>query len=204
MFNEYKSYLKSRNLSQLTVKNYLSDLNDLLGWFKGNFNEQFRSNSFDNPRLKAYSDYILNNSLSISSKKRRLSSIKVFIRWFNNFYNCKISLTPVYQTLDSIKEYPKFEKKPLVSKRIILLAIFALLVFPIAAAFYTSSSLSLGLDQKNQKNQSGLGRLIYYKDVDSFRSDIAMYNPSVFGFNHEAGEYYILFENEQNLVGLTY
>jgi len=84
----FSLYLKSQQVSQNTLRNYLSDINHFLGWLD---NYEFNLGS-DEPNIiaqkmskatfKKYKQFLRKNSISVVTVNRRLSSLRQLSAFF--------------------------------------------------------------------------------------------------------------------------
>lgn len=85
----FENHLKSRGVSQKTLRNYLSDLNHFIGW--ATFHLQSAGHTIQNVEdilphfsgflIANYKGYHLENSVAPSTTNRRLSTLRNFARF---------------------------------------------------------------------------------------------------------------------------
>lgn len=73
LLKEFQQYLKSRKLSQKSIKNYVSDVRHFLKWTAKNNLKDFTSTLFS-----TYKSHLINNKTPIKSINRYLSSLRRF------------------------------------------------------------------------------------------------------------------------------
>jgi site-specific recombinase XerD len=71
---QFKNYLLQQNLSPLSIKNYLADLNKFLNWFKNNL----KPLSFSSANFQEYVQFLKERQISPASLTRYLSSLRQF------------------------------------------------------------------------------------------------------------------------------
>ncbi len=71
---QFKNYLLQQNLSPLSIKNYLADLNKFLNWFKNNL----KPLSFSSTNFQEYVQFLKESQISPASLTRYLSSLRQF------------------------------------------------------------------------------------------------------------------------------
>lgn len=86
----FKTFLKVRGVSPVTIKNYLSDLNHFFGWMElflrsqnlpfGQGESEFLKYNFTVVLVKRYKNYLLSN-LPVSTANRRLSTLRAFAQF---------------------------------------------------------------------------------------------------------------------------
>jgi hypothetical protein len=199
----YQTHLQQKNLSKITIKNYLSDFRKFSNWYQDSYGQPFGSTGLTKNKLHDYANFLISNeSLSKSSKERNLTSMKIFIRWFNGVYNTSVSLSSLHRGLDAVSGrktvtstgiLPKFGKFPRVLKAGLFSA--ALFFLAISFVFYNSESLA-SASKRSRENEfvGGRERIVYYSTVNDFREDFARLKPDSFGFNYDTGEYFIVYE----------
>ena len=84
----YKKYLSSTH-SKITIKNYVSDVNNFIEWGERENNIQFSQDLFKKPLIDSYYNSLLpkesdENAYSFTSVKRHLSSLRSFSNFLEN------------------------------------------------------------------------------------------------------------------------
>ncbi len=89
--NTFAIYLKTRGVSGVTIKNYLSDLNHFMAWADFFFRSQnlpflpnepkFLTRYFDQKLVARYKDYLSSNGIPDATVNRRLSTNRAFAKF---------------------------------------------------------------------------------------------------------------------------
>ena len=77
LVTNFRSYLITEKVSPITIKNYLSDINQFVAWFDKNAG--ILSRPFPEI-IKIYQDGVFNNS-SLATSKRKVISLNRFLNW---------------------------------------------------------------------------------------------------------------------------
>jgi site-specific recombinase XerD len=84
----FKKYLKERDLSDRTIKNYLSDILHFRKWLTDLYQEERDLESAEQDDIKAYRQELLNiKRQKATSINRRLQSIKIYFKFVNTISN---------------------------------------------------------------------------------------------------------------------
>ena len=79
MTAQFKNYLLQSGISKITVKNYLSDINHFIRWLALELNSAFSPDLVTAETIEYYKKS--NKTLSASSLKRHLSSLRKFFKF---------------------------------------------------------------------------------------------------------------------------
>lgn len=77
---QFKKYLIAGNISQVSIRNYLSDFRYFYGWYQNSFKGSSLIEDLQrNPDIQIqYKSFLIRSNSAISTVKRRLSSIQKF------------------------------------------------------------------------------------------------------------------------------
>ena len=76
-------YLKSRRVSNTTLRNYLSDINHFLNWLDNPLNDPYKiAQSITEETLKKYQQFLQENNIATSTINRRFSALRQLGRFF--------------------------------------------------------------------------------------------------------------------------
>jgi site-specific recombinase XerD len=84
ILNEFAEYMRIENKSEITIKNYLSNVSDFLGFINKdnqNVNKSFVRN-IKRQDIQEYDKYMYNKKLSPSTRVTKLNALKTFFNWF--------------------------------------------------------------------------------------------------------------------------
>ena len=103
----FKTYLKGeRALSSLTIRNYINDLAPLHQFMSDNqilkFNELSKNN------LREYLSWLLTKGYVRPSVARKLSVLRIFLKWAKTVGEIKSNPLPKYGSMKTESRLPKF------------------------------------------------------------------------------------------------
>jgi len=76
-------YLKSQRVSNITLRNYSSDINHFLDWFNSPLSDPYKiAQSITEEALKKYQQFLQENNIAISTTNRRFSALRQLGRFF--------------------------------------------------------------------------------------------------------------------------
>lgn len=145
--NEYKKYLKSKNLAPSTIKNYLWHIDKFLNWLD---NKQI-----DNDHLNKYFNYLLKKYKKVNTINLRLKIINNYLK----FINKKIQLNLLSDEKPTLKILNKeqlaiFLKNPLKNKGPVALRDKALLELLYSSGLKVGQIVNLKISQIDQIKKS--------------------------------------------------
>ena len=76
-------YLRSQKVSNVTLRNYLSDINHFLSWLNNPLNDPYKiAQSITGETLKKYQRFLQENNIATSTINRRFSALRQLGRFF--------------------------------------------------------------------------------------------------------------------------
>jgi site-specific recombinase XerD len=84
MLNEFAKYLRSKNKSEITIKNYLSTINDFLTFINKDNQEISKKfiKSIKKQDIQRYDEHMYYKNLSPSTRVTKLNALNTFFNWF--------------------------------------------------------------------------------------------------------------------------
>ena len=105
--NNFESYLRGeRGLSDLTIRNYLSDLAPLQKFMSANQILQFQDLNKNN--LREYLSWLLKHGYVRASVARKLSVLRIFLKWAKTIGEIKLNPLPKYGSMKTASRLPTF------------------------------------------------------------------------------------------------
>ncbi|MFL2762026.1 MAG: site-specific tyrosine recombinase/integron integrase [Dehalococcoidia bacterium] len=105
--SNFESYLRGeRGLSDLTIRNYLSDLAPLHKFMSTNQILQFQDLNKNN--LREYLSSLLKHGYVRASVARKLSVLRIFLKWAKTIGEIKLNPLPKYGSMKTASRLPSF------------------------------------------------------------------------------------------------
>ena len=105
--SNFESYLRGeRGLSDLTIRNYLSDLAPLQKFMSANQILQFQDLNKNN--LREYLSWLLKHGYVRASVARKLSVLRIFLKWAKTIGEIKLNPLPKYGSMKTASRLPSF------------------------------------------------------------------------------------------------
>jgi len=84
LIDQFRNYLYEQNLSDISVKNYSSDINKFISWIKTTTGKEPDLNHLTSQSFNDYSQYLLKANLPDLTVKRYLSSLRKFAQFLKD------------------------------------------------------------------------------------------------------------------------
>jgi len=83
LVRSFSLYLKAKNVSPATLRNYLADARHFLNWLNLPFNDPYKiAQSITEETLKKYQQFLQENNIATSTINRRFSTLRQLGRFF--------------------------------------------------------------------------------------------------------------------------
>ena len=83
LVKSFSLYLKAKNVSSATLRNYLADTRHFLNWLDLSFNDPYKiAQSITGKSIKKYQRFLQENNIATSTINRRFSTLRQLSRFF--------------------------------------------------------------------------------------------------------------------------
>ena len=104
---DFESYLRGeKGLSDLTIRNYIADLASLQKYMSANEISKF--DDFNKNNLRQYLSWVLEQGYVRPSVARKLSVLRIFLKWAKAIGEIKTNPLPKYRSMKTELRLPKF------------------------------------------------------------------------------------------------
>ena len=92
LIDQFRNYLYDQNLSDISVKNYISDINKFINWIKIKTGKEPDFSHLTSQQFNNYNQYLLKVNLPNLTVKRYLSSLRKFGQFLKDNKKTKTNL----------------------------------------------------------------------------------------------------------------